>query len=138
MASKAVSDAVFARLASGFNHPEIPVIKPNETTQTPSDGSRFLVVQFPLAIEDVQSLGSTSNRLFREEGAFRFVLHGKVNEGTAALMPLIEELRTLFRGVEFSGVITYAPSPPVEHDANDDGNYYALSTSVPYDYDLTA
>lgn len=138
MASKAVSDAVFARLASGFVHPEIAVVKPNTTRQTPADGSRFLVVQFPLSIEDHASLGDTANRLFREEGAFRFVLHGKAGEGANDLLTVVEELRTLFRGVEFSGVITYAPSPAVEHDDNDDGNYYALSTSVPYDYDLIA
>ncbi len=66
------------------------------------------------------------------------MLHGKTGEGADDLLTLIEELRTLFRAVEFAGVVTYAPSPPVEHDDNENGNYYALSTSIPYDYDLTA
>lgn len=136
MASKAVSDAVYARLenTANWNHPEIPIVKGNVSPGTLPE--RFLAVQFPIGNEDIASLGDPSNRLFREEGAVRFVLQGESGEGADNLLTLLDELRTLFRGKEFSGVITYAPSPAVEHDDNDEGNYYAVSTVVPYEYDL--
>jgi hypothetical protein len=138
MASKIVSDAIYARLenTANWNHPEIPIVKGNIDPGT--ENARFLAVQFPIANEDVASLGDPSNRLFREEGVVRLVLHGRSGEGADELLVLLEELRVLFRAKEFSGVITYAPTPAVEHDDNDDGNYYAVSTAVPYEFDLTA
>lgn len=134
MASPTVVDWVESQVGSAWN--SIPVFMPNRQDVLPSDGSRFLAVQFPVAISDFASLGDPGNRLTREEGAFRLVLHVQRGEGAGEGLALIEQLRTLFRAKESGGIVTYEPSPPTEHDNNDEGKYYALSTAVPYEYDV--
>lgn len=136
MASKPVVDAVEGRLGNPWSG--IPVFGRNTQGDPPTDASDYIVVQYPMGDEDVASLGDPDNRLFREEGAFRLVLHASRGVGLHQALSWMEDLRALFRGVEFDGVITYAPSPAIEDDRNGNGNYYLLSSSVPYEFDLTA
>jgi hypothetical protein len=48
----------------------------------------------------------------------------------------IDELRALFRGKTFDGVVTWDASPASFDDDNDRGNYYALTCVVEYQFDL--
>lgn len=137
MASKPVVDAIEGRLGNPWNG-TLPVFGRNTLGDPPTDGTDHLVVQYPLAGEDVASLGDPGNNLHREEGAFRLVLHAQRGVGLHQALSWMEDLRALFRSKEFDGVITYAPSPAVEDDRNENGSYYVLSSSVPYEYDLTA
>ncbi len=56
--------------------------------------------------------------------------------GTAEGLTWADELAALFRGKEFGGVQTFAPSSPVQDPNNDAGNYYVLSFAIPYQADI--
>ncbi|TMQ24154.1 MAG: hypothetical protein E6J90_08850 [Deltaproteobacteria bacterium] len=139
MASLAVSNAVIARINSEWNGgaPRCPLSLPNQAFELPPDSGPFLAVQFPVSNEDILELG-TKPQLHREEGVVRLVLVTGVNQGTDVALTWLDELRAIFRQQQFDGVITYAPSPPIEADDNDTGNYYRLSVAIPYQYDLVA
>lgn len=130
MASKAVMDAVRARLVANWTL--CPVVYPNEVGTAPADTSEVLYLQFPVASEEQITVGAPGNNVFREEGAIRFVLEIPRGQGVDAWMPWIEELRALFRGRQFTPVTTWAPSPAILDDRNDDGKFWSLSFAVPY------
>jgi hypothetical protein len=135
MASKAVVDAVEARLAANWTR--CPVKGLNLDAETPADGSPFLVVQYPVANSEQASIGAPGANLWRESGAFRLVLSMKSGSGLADGLAWAGELAALFRGKQFGGISTYAPSPPANDDRNaGGGNYCNFSLSVPYEYDL--
>lgn len=134
MASKAVVDAVEARLAANWS--ACPVYGLNSEAETPADGSPFLVVQYPVARSEQMSVGSPGANLWREEGAIRIVIHAQRGEGAADGLTWADELAALFRGKIFDGVTAWAPSPPVIDANNESGNYFALAIAIPYQFDL--
>lgn len=131
MAEYAVVQAVEARVAAVFD--ECPVYVENGLTTPPADNSAWLMVQFPYAISTWQ----TTDGDFLEEGAIRFVLSVERGAGAHEGRQWMTALAAQFRGVQFDGVQTYAPSSPVSDDMNDDSSYYKLSFAVPYEYIVT-
>lgn len=136
MASKAVMDAIAARLAASWT--ATPVDTLNSVGDPPADGSPFLTVQYPIASEEQITVGAPGNNVFRESGVIRFVLSIQRGLGVDQGMSMVDMLRVLFRGKQFDGVTTWGASPPVLDDRNDSGNYWTLSLVVPYYFDLFA
>jgi len=136
MAGASVMTAVRTRL--GETYAGYPVRYPNESTETPADGSPFWVVQYPVANEEQITIGAPTANVFRETGAIRLVLQIPRGQDVVPYVTIVDQARALFRGAQFSGVNCYAPSPAVLDDRNDDGNYWALATAVPYYADLRA
>jgi hypothetical protein len=130
MASAAVVTAVEARLVANWT--DTPIISPNITGDTPADGSPFLTLQFPVATEVHVGMADVGNRTFREEGTIRFVLTIARVLGQGVILKYCGDLAALFRAVQFDGVSTFAASPPVLTNENDQGNYWVMSVSVPY------
>jgi hypothetical protein len=136
VARKFVIDAVEARLAAGWQHADVcPIYGINLEGEAPAGATQFLQVSYPLSTNAQISIGAPGNNLFREEGGFRLALNAERGEGIATALVWIEELADLFRGKVFDGVRTYAPTSPALDDRNDEGNYYVLSISVPYEAD---
>lgn len=129
MASKAVVDAVAARLGDTWNG--ITVVPPNTTDEPPADGSPYILLQFPVA-DTRRSV--VNNRQYREEGGFRVVLHGTRGSGTDQILERTGELAALFRDRKFDGVETQVPSEPFIDDET--GNYAIAAVVVPYTYDF--
>jgi hypothetical protein len=140
MAQKAVMDAVAARLGnpwiSGVDSASLPVFDPNTTGQSPVDGSPFIEIQYPISNADQISIGSPGSQVFRDLGAIRFVLSIQRGSGVSQGMGWCDEIAALFRGKQFSGVNTWAPSSPVLDNSNDNGNYWIMSFAVPYYFDI--
>lgn len=136
MASKAVVDAVSARLAANWT--ATPVIPLNEQGEVPVDGSAFLTVQYPIAQETHVGMSSIGFRTFREEGAMRFVLSVPRGAGVTQALTWAEQIRNLFRAAQFGGVSCLAPAPAFFDDSNDRGAYFVLSIVLEYYYDLYA
>jgi len=138
MASSAVISAVKSRVTANWNvtDPATSKASPfyglNEESQTPSDGTAFLVVQFPVANAEQKSVGAPGAQVFREEGAIRFVLSIPRGQGIDYWLGQFETLLGQFRAVKFSGVNTWAPTSPVLDDGNDQGSYWRLTAAVPY------
>jgi hypothetical protein len=130
MASSAVVTAVEARLAANWT--DTPVISPNVTGDTPPDGSPFVTLQFPVAVETHVGMANVGNRTFREEGTIRFVLTIARVLGQSVGLKYCDDLAALFRATQFDGVSTFAASPPIVNNANDEGNYWVMSVSIPY------
>lgn len=130
MPHPAVDTAFKARIAANFT--TIPTIGVNGVTEPPSDGSSFVVIQYPVVNGDKPVLG----RRFFEEGAARIVINAArgpaQNDAEATWAPA---LASLFRDRKLGGGIeTFTPDGPIINDANDDGQYFSLSLIVPYRY----
>ena len=139
MASKAVVDAVEARLGPSWTAADgsvLPVFGINTSGDTPSDGTPFIATQYPVANGEQITIGTPGTQVWREEGAIRFVLNIARGAGVAQGLQWADELATLFRGKQFGGVSTWAPTSPVLDNSNDVGNYWTLSFVCPYYTDI--
>ena len=140
MASKAVSDAIEARIGSTWTGADgivLRVLALNSNADArPADGSPFIEVTYPVSNEQWLTIGSPGSNTFKEEGAFRVILNESRAVGLARASTWIDELRTLYRGVSLlSGALQCFEAPPAAiNDANDLGNYYQFSFAVPYRY----
>jgi hypothetical protein len=131
MAHKLVEQAVIAKLAADWSL--CPVFTENGKAKPPSDGSNYVMVQFPVA----QARRVTVNqRLYREEGAIRLVLHVRAGSGGEELRDWIEDLSALFCDQKFAGVTSLVPTPPYSSE-RPVGAYFWASTSVPYTFNFT-
>lgn len=134
MARASVVEKVEAVLTAEWNG--APVFGENTVGSTPDDGSPFVVVQYPLVRSSQPGLGTIGQRLFRDEGAFRVVIHVERGAGANRGRQWADEIAAIFRGRDLDGVLqTWAPSAPVTDDRNAEGNYYILSFAVPYTHD---
>jgi uncharacterized protein DUF4128 len=137
VARQEVIDAVTARLKAGFS--ACPVLDQDTTPQGPADGSTYLVLQFPVAREDQITIGAPGNNVWRESGAFRLVMSVRTGDPLSQANIWLDQARALFRGKQFSGVTTFAPSPAVQADPEFIGGARVeLSSSVPYQSDFIA
>lgn len=127
MASKAVEDAVDAYLAA--NWAGLPVLKENEQGEIPSDGSPFIILQFPVRNVERISIGQ---RTYREEGGIRIIINVQRGAGTAAIRQHGDALADLFRDQTFNGVHCGVPTEPFTDDASDRGVYFSGSVVVPF------
>ena len=137
MARQSVIDTVTARLKNNFT--ACPVLDQDQATQPPADGSTFLTLQFPVATEQQISIGAPGNNVWRESGAFRLVMSIRTGDPLSGPNTWLDQARALFRGKQFSGVTTFAPSPGVQADPQfASGNRVELSSAVPYQSDFFA
>lgn len=140
MASLAVTTAFDAMIAANWTH--TPVKALNDIGKVPDDGSAFLTVTYPVAVETLISVGVPGANLYREEGAARVALAIPVGQGVSpAATPWaqrIDTLRAAMRGQTFAvgAGVTWEASPPIFNDDSDDGAYFELSFAVPYRFDV--
>lgn len=133
MARQAVVDAVEAFLEHHWD--AVPVYGENEAGETPADLSPFIVVQYPFVSSRQITVGAPGENLWRDEGAFRIVLHVERGSGVRQGRSWADELATLFRGKDLGILQTWAPTAPVTDDRNAVAGYYVLSFSCPYQHD---
>jgi hypothetical protein len=135
MASLAVVEAIKNRLSTWTT---IPIVHPNESEESPADASAYARVDYPIASSDQITVGAPGSNVFREEGVFRLVIYAERGKDIAEALGWADSLTSLFRGKQFDGVQTFAPSPPATDDESDNGNYYILAIAVPYQFDTFA
>lgn len=132
MASKAVEDAVDAYLGAHWAHVDVcPIFVENQQGEIPADGSAFLKLQYPAANVDRLSV---TDRLYREQGAVRVLIHVPRGAGTALIRQYGSEVAALFRDQAFSGVRCLVPTEPFTDDESDQGLYFVGSVVVPYEF----
>jgi hypothetical protein len=136
MAHIDVVTAVRARLEANFS--AAPIWVENGDTSVPDDLSPYVTLQFPYNNTEQASAGDPGNNKWREEGAFRIVIHVARGWGTDDARQWADEIATLFRGQTFAGVRCWAPTSPVTDDRNDADSYFKLSFAVPYTFDIHA
>lgn len=134
MARKAVVDAVNSRLAANWS--ATPVFGLGVEGDPPTDGSAFVMVQYPVAGERQMSMGAPGANVWREEGAFRLVLNEPRGQGIDTLLTRADALAAIFRGQLFAGVQCFEASGPTVDDRNESGNYIQASVAVAYQHDL--
>src|ERR1700730_12690409 len=134
MAGKAVVDAVSAQLAANWTLTAI--VDDDSSGQGTGDGSPYVTIEYPVSVENQITIGSPGNNVFRESGAFRIKLISPTGTGLSQPLALIDQLRAIFRGKQFSGVTTYAPSPGALDNSNYVAGKFILSSAVPYYVDL--
>lgn len=133
MARQAVCDAVEAHLSANWSRAAI--FGENSEGLTPADGSPFVVVQYPFVSSSQISIGAPGNNVWRDDGAFRVVIHVARGSGTKIGRQWADEISALFRGKDLGVLQIGAPTAPVTDDRNAVATYYVLSFSVPYSHD---
>jgi hypothetical protein len=132
MPSKAVKDAVEARLATWSGIGTVPLADINELGAD-SPVEQFISVEYPVSHADRVSLGDPG--LFREEGVIRFVLYVLDLAGIEEALTWVEELRALFGDEEFAGVETFEASPAEFDSSHRVSGFFPVPFVVPYQYD---
>lgn len=128
MASKVVSDAVDAFLADNWTI--CPIYVENSESETPSDGSPFLLVQY-FASDTVRL--TVDDKVYLEDGRFRIVIHVEAGQGVAKLRQWGALLIDLFRDVTFDDVKCGVAEDPFTL-GSPDGNYLVSALVVPFRY----
>lgn len=136
MASKAVMDAFAARLAANWT--DTAIVPADKVGAGPGDGSAYVTLEYPAAKEEQITIGSPGANVFRETGVARIVLNSPSGSGADQPFTRMDQLRALFRGRQFSGVTTFAPSPAIENRSSYQAGRFVLSAAVPYYFDLFA
>ncbi len=133
MAHHLVEEAVVAKLSADWSL--CPVVTENGSVAPPADGAPYLVLQFPIA--NARRV-TVNERRYREEGAFRLVLHVRAGSGLARLRDWSEQLSALFRDQSFGGVVCQVPGPPFTDGKGADGGYFWAAIVAPYTFNYTA
>lgn len=132
MPSAAVEAAFRSRLEANWNIADGVIIGSNEVMVAPSDGSPFVIIQYPVAT----NLRPMLTRKRYEEGAARIIYNAQVSSGLPGPLAKADAIAAAFRGDRLivSGVEMFEPSPPTINDDNEEGNYFELAIIVPYRY----
>lgn len=133
MARSEVVGAVRDRIAANWT--DAPLYDENSEGSTPEDGSPFIQLQFPFSDNNRISFGNPGNNTYREEGAFRILIHVPRGSGGDEGREWAGELAALFLGKHFDGVETFAPDSASSDDANENGQYFTYAVVVPYRFD---
>ena len=132
MASKAVHDAVNARLEAVWTATPVKALNQYADPDTP-----FLVVEYPYSASEQLTFGSPGNNVIREQGSIRMAFRVETGSGVEDALAWADQLAALFRNQRFDGVRTFVPTTPVFDDQNVQGAYYEVSFAVPYQLDFT-
>jgi Bacteriophage related domain of unknown function len=128
-------DAVEARLATFWS--ACVVVADDTTGLGPEDGAPYLTLEYPVAREEQITVGSPGSNVFRETGVIRLVLVQATGTGKRQPVSWMDQLRGLFRGRQFGGVTTFAPSPAIIGPDNyRSPGKFEVSSAVPYYFDL--
>ena len=133
MARQAVCDAVERHLSDSWSRAAI--FGENVEGLTPEDGTPFVVIQYPFVTSRQISMGAPGSNVWRDDGAFRVVIHVERGSGTKMGREWADEIAALFRGKDLGVIQTWAPTAPVTNDRNAEATYFVLSFSVPYSHD---
>lgn len=136
MASKSVMDAFKAQLAA--NWATTVIVPDDQVASGPADGSAYVTLEYPVAKEEQITIGAPGNNMWRESGIARIVLNAPSGSGTDQPFLWMDQLRAIFRGKQFAGVTTYAPSPGIENASNYEAGRFVMSSAVPYYFDFAA
>lgn len=130
MAGKVVVDAVAARLAANWT--ATAIVDDDAGGSVPYDGSAYVTIEYPVAVENQITVGSPGNNVFRESGAFRIKVVCQIGTGISQPLDWIDQIRAIFRGKHFGTITTFAPSPGVIDNTNYVAGKFVISSSVPY------
>lgn len=136
MPSAAVEAAFRSRLEANWNIADGVILGSNEQMTAPTDGSPFVIIQYPIATNTRPMLRT---KRF-EEGAARIIYNAQVSSGLPGPLAKADAIAAAFRGDRriVSGVEMFEPSPPIINDDNEEGNYFELAIIVPYRYQFNA
>lgn len=139
MPSAVVEAAFRARLEANWDIANGVIIGSNEVFDTPSDGSPFLIIQYPVA----ENRRPVLTRRRFEEGAARIIYNAQAGAGLAGPLAKADTIAAAFRGDKLkigtsSNVEVFEPSPPIINDDNEEGNYVEFAIIVPYRYQFNA
>lgn len=136
MASKAVQDAIEARLQTWSNLSSCPLADFNEVGTSPR--AAFLQIEYPFSEEERIPI-TAPPALYRETGGIRFVLNIRIGTPLDNARTWVDELRDIFRDKDdFTGVPdlqTEEASPALFDKDNRRGAFWQVPFVVLYHYD---
>ncbi len=130
--------AIRAYIEAGFT--TAPLVWPNERHDLPDVPTAFVAVEVEGVSNSIRGVGDPSNRLFIHPGiilAHCFVVFGT---GSAAADGIAGALALLLTRKEFAAptlpqiVRTEDPTTYEGELASDDGNYWRVTVSIPFDF----
>lgn len=127
MARKTAADAIRARLASNWSNSVILGV--NSDMQTPTDGSPWVRVSFPVASDRKLTLGAS----YKDDSSAFIAVATELAIGIDKSEEWCEEIASIYRGQKFDGVDCEFAAPTI-NQGHDEGSYWIASVVVPYRY----
>lgn len=103
----------------------------------PADGP-WIYCEIVFAGSAQASLGSPGSNRFRHVGLIFIHIFVPVNGGTKKAYEYADQLADIFRAQEFSGVLCRSPVIGRGEKSDDDGNWFRVTLSCEFQFDLTA
>ena len=125
-------NAIRQRLAAAWT--TTPVVYENQPYEAPGT-TPFVFCEILQGGADQMSLGSTTLRLYRLTGIIILNIFTPAGTGTKLGNEYADSLATIFRGVSFSGVLTFAPRKSSNSGPTDDGKWHRISIITPFQFD---
>lgn len=104
---------------------------------TPVAGTAFVALEIVGGDTFQAAVGSPSQALFREVGIIMLHIFTPVNEGSGLGQEFADDLAEIFRGKEFSNVLCFAPQIDSPTVADETGNFFRITLSIPFQFDAT-
>lgn len=129
MASAAVEEIIDGLLRDQWNR--CPIFTENEDAETPTDGSPFIITQYPMS--DVSRV-TISDPCYQETGMIRVSINVARGEGTDTIRSWGTELAAILREKRIGNLVLGVPSEPFTDDASEEGMYFRGQMLVGFTY----
>ncbi len=128
------ASAIRSRMQANWS--ATPIVWEN-TPSEPTPGTAFVFLEILNADAFQASIGAPTSRLYRHTGVIQAHVFTPVNKGTKDALQHADAIAAIFRGQTFSGVLCFAPRIGGGELADDDGNWWRVTVSIPFQFDKT-
>lgn len=121
--------------------PIVDIYDPNVTWAEDPDNGSFIGIQYMPSGEDMQSIGSPKNNLFREVGVCMIHVIAPNDVSVNDTLSKLEEIRLYLRGTELPNFTIYEVDPPQFGEGASikfEGLWYGGVISFDYRYSFNA
>lgn len=127
----AAASQIRARMNANFT--AAPIAWENAPHQ-PNDDA-FVFFEVVSGGSEQVSIGSPNARLYRHAGVIQAHVFVPTGKGTKLALEHADTIAAIFRGQSFNGVLCFAPRLGNAAQADDDGKWYRVTVSIPFQYD---
>lgn len=111
-----------------------PVQWANDRPDRPEPPAPWVFAEIRGVDSRLLSMGTVGNHQMQDDGFVSLSVFVPFGTGTDLAYQYSEQLAALFRGVAQSGVQFLAPTPADGGPGSDDGNWYRVTTHIPFFY----
>ena len=126
------ASAIRSRMQANWS--ATPIVWENAPSE-PAAGTPFVFFEVLGGDAFQASIGAPSSRLYRHTGVIQAHVFTPVNKGSKDSLQYADSIAAIFRGQTFGGVLCFAPRIGSGAPADDDGNWWRVTVTIPFQFD---